>query len=297
MFRTGVLLATLAAALLTGCKRAETREDQRPVAAVKVASNVSQNDACSSAADGEQLKALLFQEAKQVRTGKPEMLDQLAGAVGVRVEELSFRNRDEALDATICKGRLVLDLPPGTKDPFNASRRLEAEIAFAVQGPARKDRPVYLIGGAEPIIYRLAAIEPEQAASSAPVQPVPPAAQEARTVPVARKVLAVRMEEPMAWQSAEPRRPGRGRPSFDCRFARSRSQRMICADERLAAYDRVMAPLYEDAVERSKRRTQERLRVSQARFEALRDDCDGPACIAEAYQERMNEIDSIVATR
>jgi hypothetical protein len=295
MFCTGMPLAAICALVLTGCERAETRREHPKTVAVKIAPEVNDESACAKFVDGAQLKHLIFKEAKEVRTDKPEMLDRLAKAVVARVEEPRFRNRDEALDATICKARLVMELPPGAKDPFNASGRVAAVIAFAVQGRAEKDRPVYLIDGAEPIIYRLAAMEPEGVAQ--PVATTSAAARVAEAPAAERKAVAARVEPAPAWRTAEPRRPGRGRPSFDCRFARTKSQRMICADERLAAYDRVMAPLYEDAVDRTNRRTQRRLQASQSRFEAARDRCGGPACIAKAYQERMNEIDAIVAAR
>jgi uncharacterized protein YecT (DUF1311 family) len=295
MIRPGLPLAALCALMVSGCERTETKAEPPKAVAVKISPDTTDESACSSFVDGEQLKGLIFKEARQVRTEKHETLERLAKAVAVRVEDPRFRNRDEALDATICKARLILELPPGTKDPFNASNRLAAEIAFAVQGRAEKDRPVYLIDGAEPIIYRLAAMEPE--ALAATIVTTPAVARVAQPPVAKRTAVAARVEPALAWRTAEPRRPGRGRPSFDCRFARTRSQRMICADERLAAYDRVMAPLYEDAVDRTNRRTQRRLQASQSRFEAARDRCGGPACIAKAYQERMNEIDAIVAAR
>jgi uncharacterized protein YecT (DUF1311 family) len=295
MLRTGMPLAAICALVLSGCERTETRAEQPKAVAVKIAPEINDESACAKFVDGAQLKDLVFKGAREVRTDKPEMLDRLAKAVVVRVEDPRFRNRNEALDATICKARLVMELPPGAKDPFNASARLAAEIAFAVQGRAKKDRPIYLIDGAEPIIYRLAAMEPEGIAQ--PIVTTLAVARAAQPPVAKRTAVAARVEPALAWQTAEPRRPGRGRPSFDCRFARTRSQRMICADERLAAYDRVMAPLYEDAVDRTNRRTQRRLRASQSRFEAARDRCGGPACIAKAYQERMNEIDAIVAAR
>jgi len=306
MVRAGALFAALSVLSLSGCDREEVPAAKQPERPKAIAATKAPENICAQSGNAEQLKGLVFDGAKQVRADRAEVLDRLAGTVVARVENSSLRDRDEALDAAICKGRLVIELPPGTRDPFNASGRLAAVIAFAVQGQATSNRPVYLLDGAEPIIYRLAAIEANGAAPAAivPIAPSVPRSRASAAPPQVRtassgerKAGVMADAPPEEVKLAEPRRSGRGRPSFDCRSARSRVDRMICADERLAAYDRVLAPMYDRALERTNRQTRARLLTSQARFEAFRQRCGGPACIARAYQDRMDEIEDIVATR
>jgi uncharacterized protein len=137
-------------------------------------------------------------------------------------------------------------------------------------------------------VYRLAAIDLKSGLRVAQNKPPPPpvveAAEPAAAAPPRRRSAAL-----------EPRLTARGRPSFDCRDMRSRAERMLCGDERLAAYDRVAASLYGRAYDDSDRDTRAALRGTQDRFLARRERCRSPACIVAAYRDRMDEIDRIAA--
>lgn len=88
-----------------------------------------------------------------------------------------------------------------------------------------------------------------------------------------------------------PRRAAR--PSFNCRFARTPSERMICVDPNLAAADRRLASAYRQAVdagvpERVLRRQQDiwlGARESAARY--------GPEDVARVYEARIAELEGM----
>jgi uncharacterized protein YecT (DUF1311 family) len=80
------------------------------------------------------------------------------------------------------------------------------------------------------------------------------------------------------------------RPSFNCRHARSQSERMVCVDPRLAAADRRLARAYSEAIqagvpERVLRRQQDvwlGAREAASRY--------GPEDVARVYEARIAEL-------
>ena len=88
-------------------------------------------------------------------------------------------------------------------------------------------------------------------------------------------------------------RAGRARPSFNCRYARTVSEQMVCADPYLAAADRRLARAYGQAIRRGipepeLRRQQDiwlGVRESAARY--------GPEGVAHAYEARIGELQSL----
>jgi len=111
--------------------------------------------------------------------------------------------------------------------------------------------------------------------------------------------------EARAERIAEARRSDRGeeeratattaRPSFNCRNARSRVERMICSDGDLAARDRRMAALFYRSNAASDAVVRRRLSASRLRFLAYRDRCPNAACVAAAYEDRIDEINDIAS--
>jgi hypothetical protein len=289
------LVAALSAVTLGACEQAEPppappASPARPAAAIARAPA-----ACDRPGTGEQLKRLMFEEAKLIRTANAEMLDRLAEAATARTGPASIKSRDDALDATVCTARLEIELPAGVRDPFNGSSSLAGDVEFAAQGSAAS-RDVFVIAGGESISYRLAAIElREPTPAPAPAPAAVAVAARVEPLPKASRPRVARVAE--AGSLAEPRRSRQGRPGFDCRSARSRVEGMICRDERLAAYDRVLGPLYDRALDRAGRDRRAALRATQARFKAARDRCDGGVCVARVYQARMDEIDAIMVAR
>lgn len=311
------------AVLLTApaCNKMETSAAKEAKAEREESREKRIRQACASQNSYERLKALAFEKAEEVRTGPSPLLDRLATATVVRMEDPVVKSRDEALNVTVCKGRMVFDLPPGAEDAFNGERRLTAEVEFAAQAAADGSGMVYQLDGAEPIIYRLAAIDmkgapPVQTAEAAPqTPPLPPSppvqtAQRAAPpqvapapAPAPRPAPPPRAERrtprpapPPMTDDREPVRPALARPSFNCRYARTRTERMVCSDERLAARDRAMASLYYSAVANADPETRDILRGTRDRFLARRERCGSAGCVAATYEDRIDEIDRIMGS-
>jgi hypothetical protein len=85
------------------------------------------------------------------------------------------------------------------------------------------------------------------------------------------------------------------RPSFNCRYAKTRSEKMVCESDRLAARDRQMAAMFYGAMDEADRGTRRELNRTRDRFLAYRDRCRSEDCVAQAYEGRMREIDDIMA--
>ena len=268
-------------------------------------------DVCAANATGDRLKQVAFDEAIRIRNADPQNLDILSTHALVRIENPVVVSRDETLDVTVCKGRLVLHIPPGAERAFDGKRTLSADIEYAAQAAADGSGLVYQLKGAEPIIYRLAAFdlkaetyrpaapparvaaaEPPTSTPSATARPVPPPTRTATATP---KPIPARTAQPgPAVQSSAPAPARRtASPSFNCRYAKARSEQMVCGSERLAALDRTMSSQFYSALSRADERTRAELRQSRDRFLAYRNRCADEDCVAEAYRDRMDEIRDI----
>lgn len=146
---------------LAGCGPAALNDpaaDKRSAAAER-AQAARLRRACGSQDGYERLKAAAFAEAGRVRRANSPTLRRLASLSVVRVDKPVAVGRDEALGVTVCRGRLVIELPPGAEDAFDGDRRLEADIEYSAHEAADGSGLVYQIKGAEPIVYRLAAVD------------------------------------------------------------------------------------------------------------------------------------------
>ena len=348
-----IVIAALLGVGLPACGRIEPNDPaaDRRSAREKLAAAREVKRACASAVAYERLKAFAFDEAVKVRRNASPRLAAVRSAATVRMEGPVARSRDERLDVTVCEGRLILDLPPGLQDAFDGDRRLQADVEYAAQPAADGSGLVYRMRGAEPIIYRLAALDLRDGAVAAPVEvaaATPPAPQtvpspEPSASPVATSpapVAAVVRPEPKAVRRApsptppprpaakravpppprptprpvrtEPPSPARvaprkraepprevrrplavARPAFNCRVARGRVERMICSDARLAAQDRRMSSTFRAALAESDGETREALRGSRDHWLAFRNSCPTAACVSQAYEDRVAEIEDI----
>lgn len=366
-----LLVCTAACDLLAGKKSAGTK-----VATTTKATATPQSRLCGSNATYAKLKESAFDEAKRIRERDTDALDKLADASVVRMENPLVESADNALGLTVCSGRMVLELPPGSAGAFDGKQRLAADVTYSAQKAADGSGTVYKIDGGEPIIYRLASFE-ARGTRTAAVQPdgfdpAPAAAQdrdvgdtkaepmdetEPRAAPspprvpepdivdereLARDIAREQEREREATRLAEQRRlareaqaeqtaraqrmrqadrraereardarvaaarrDGRGepdpdarptrtaRPSFNCRYARSRVEKTICGSDELASRDRGMANLYFRTVEGADPVVRRRLSASRLRFLSYRDRCGSEACIAAAYDDRVDEINDI----
>jgi uncharacterized protein len=68
---------------------------------------------------------------------------------------------------------------------------------------------------------------------------------------------------------------------------------MVCGSDRLASLDRSMASLYYEALDGADPRARADLRRSRDRFLAYRERCGSESCVAQAYRDRMEEIEDI----
>ena len=268
---------------------------------------------CASIATATRLKQVAFEEAFRIRNADPTNLDRLAASSVVRMENPAVRSFEEGSDIVTCTGRFVLELPPGAERAFNGERRLTADIEYGVQAGAGGN--VFRVNGAEPLIYRLAAFdlqnappasntignEMEPAAGPLPVdgeageldetdEPLPPETAEPRPTP------APRPTSPTPDREAQPTRPrASSNPSFSCRSAGTRGEALVCGSDRLAAKDRAMSSLFYSALNDANPRQRRELRRTRDVFLAYRDRCRDEACVAQAYDGRMDEIRDIMA--
>jgi hypothetical protein len=319
----------LAALLLAlgGCDWMDKKDppDGARKAQIEAARDKQDQLACASGATYDRLKQLAFDEAMRIRNADPANLDTLATHSVVRMENPLVKARDDKLNVTVCTGRFILELPPGAERGFAGERRLTADVEYAAQSAADGSGLVYQLSGAEPIIYKLAVFDLKgnrfqapaagntQLAAAAPppaprpelAPPAPPPVQEARATaapPPRPAVKDVRAPSPPAAprppREAQPRpqqASGSARPSFNCRYARTRSERMVCANDRLASLDRRMSSLYYSALSETDGAGRAQLRRTRDRFLAYRDGCSSEACVADAYQGRMDEIRDIAS--
>lgn len=140
------------------------------------------------------------------------------------------------LNITVCEGRFILELPPGSSDVFDGDQRLQAKGEYSALEAADGSGLVYQMKGAEPIVYRLAALDlnsprPAPGAQVARAEPpVPMPTYTGLSTAVAPHTVAspapsrpspgakVPSPEALAWAEAAPSPASTTtRPSFNCR--------------------------------------------------------------------------------
>lgn len=299
------LLAILAAALGYTLAKPKLPETAKTKGEVAKAQENQLKEACASTATYDRLKQVVFEEAVRIRNADPANLDTLATHAVVRMENPVVKSRDEELNVTVCSGRFVLELPPGAERAFGGERRLVADIEYAAQAAVDGSGLVYQMNGAEPIIYRLAAFDlqgqplrppaPVQTADAGSLPPDAGAPSQGQ-VPGTSAPAPQPQPQPTPAPRAQPApaATANSNPSFNCRYARTRGERMVCGSNRLAAKDRAMSSLYYSALADASGAARRALRSTRNRFLAYRDRCSNEACIAEAYDGRMQEIRDIM---
>jgi len=297
----GGLVLALLAAIVVGLSVTDGWDEPQGNAIAGKEQAERTRDVCASAATYDRLKQVLFEEAIRARGGNSPNLDLLAANSVVRMESPLVESRDAALNVTVCSGTFVLELPPGSEQGFGGERRLTARIEYAAQAAADGSGLVYRMTGSEPIVQRLAQFDVQRGQQTAAVDegealaealplplplpsPLPPPQTPQTPPPV-----------PAREAPPPPRAEGTANPSFNCRQARSRSERMVCASRRLAALDREMSSHFYSALSDADGPSRRALRQTRDRFLAYRDRCPDEACVADAYRGRMAEIRDIMA--
>lgn len=314
--RNLILLAAGGAAFLGGCDWMKKKDAPAQKSKTELASEQRERirKACASDATYARLKELVFDEAARIRNSDPRNLDPLAASAVVRMENPVVKSRDDELNVTVCSGRFILELPPGAENAFDGKRRLDAEVEYAAQAAVDGSGLVYQMDGAEPIIYRLATFGlagqptrleaggpgrlPPPPPAAAPVEPalMPPVAEaEPRSAPPVR--TAERRPETAPAPAPAPASPPATRvtvrPSFNCRYGKTRTEKMICSSPRLAAQDRAMASLYYDLMAGADPATRGHLRRSRDSFLSRRERCSSESCVNSTYASRMAELRNI----
>jgi hypothetical protein len=208
---------------------------------------------------------------------------------------------------------------------INKADALVQQLADLVEGPGTAQAPAPAQPDTTPPSDSLNAADalpeapspadqmPRREARPAPPPPPPPAARPSppvrRTVskapapapkPPAQapKVATAKAAPPEVRAPASPAPPrvATASPSFNCRYARTRGEVAVCRDPGLASLDRQMANQFNRALSRASPGAKLILQRSRTRFLTYRDSCSSDACVADAYQGRINEIQDI-ATR
>ena len=251
---------------------------------------------CASQATYNRIKVELFRRAAQVRTSDRSVFDKLAAYASVRMERPLLRSHDDELGTVRCTGRLSLDLPPGVA-VVGGRRTLSADVDYVLQPAADGSGDVVMLEGADPIIVPLATLARSGEAAPPPNVPVPPS-DEADEIPPLEPQGPAPQDEPVFRPAPEPAPPpaaASARPSFNCRYARSRGEIAVCRDAGLAALDRQMAGQYYRAIASADARQRSLLTATRDSFLRYRDQCPSDACIAETYRGRMREIRDIMS--
>ena len=201
-----------------------------------------QQSACASAAAYDGLKGLLFDQAIAGHKGDRANLDTLADYSVVRMERPVVKGWDPSLDITRCKGRFILEIPPGAERAFGGERRLQADIAYTAQAAADGNGFVYQQQGAEPIVARLAAFDLASGSYQPPpaIDAQPGGAQAPQPTLMAKADLPPKLqveETPRPAPTARPRlAPIRAAPTAPAR-PMSPAPRQVSGSERVASVE------------------------------------------------------------
>ena len=88
-------------------------------------------------------------------------------------------------------------------------------------------------------------------------------------------------------------------PSFDCAKASSWAEKQICGDDKLAALDAWLSPLFNQVVQRVAAKDADALQAQRKAWFKARNDCkaepDGNACLAKRYQEFIGDLEHRLA--
>ncbi|HMO75329.1 MAG TPA: TIR domain-containing protein [Sphingopyxis sp.] len=144
-------------------------------------------------------------------------------------------------------------------------------------------------GEAPPLAETPAAVEASEGGAGDPAPAADSAAATAAPAPAAPPPAAVMPVAPAPVVEAPIR--ARIAPTFDCARAATGAERMICADDDLAALDREMARAFRQWRSVAGDRLRE-IEVEQRNWRVgVRDACGDPACVATTMRQRIAQID------
>ena len=285
----GLLVLIAAVLILTR----QGRRDQDKLSDDQAAGNsTGPEKRCASQRTYDRIKSEIFRQAAEVRKSDRAAFDRLASYASVRVDGPLLRSHDAELGTVRCTGRLSIDLPPGVA-VVGGRRSLSADVDYVLQPAADGSGDVVILEGADPIIVPLATLARTGETAPTPAVPVQPGDQPSASTPVG----PVPSAPPTASEPAPAPPPvatAVARPSFNCRYARTRGEIAVCRDSGLAALDRQMAAQYFRALAAADGRQRATLTSTRDSFLRYRDRCPSDSCIAETYRGRMREIRDIM---
>jgi hypothetical protein len=151
--RTALLLALALA--LGAC--AKIKPDDPQATATTRSETKRHHKACASSVAYARLKGILFDRAIAQHDGDRSNLDTLADYSFARMEDPVVTGWDPALDITRCRGRFILQMPPGAERGFGGAQQLQEVLDYTAQSAADGSGFVYQMNGAETIVTKLAA--------------------------------------------------------------------------------------------------------------------------------------------
>lgn len=295
--RTLSLAAMLFASLATvacGPRNQDKLEDNELASAEGGAKSAPAEDRCTRRVTTDEVKSQLFARAAQIRGSNGDNYAKIAGYALIEVDgaaPVAPVSNTELID---CKGHATIRLPAGLK-VAGGRTSLGGDIGYSVAPGARG---LVTLGQSDAIAIPLATLT--QARTAQPRAPVSTAAPTNDPRSPASQLVPVPTMRPT---TTEPplARPAPAaatvRPSFDCRSARTSSERAVCSSSSLAALDRDMAAQYRSALANGSSDDRRLLAQTRDRFLMYRDRCGSDQCIAATYRGRMREIGDIVAGR
>jgi len=253
---------------------------------------VDNAEVCAAQRTYEELRRELFRNAAAIRGRDEAVFDEIARNAMLSVDRPRLVESDESLGQLRCSGTLVVVLPPGLSTG-NGLSQIRGDAEYGIQAAADGSGTTVTLLGGESLTAALATLVRK---GSAPV-----AAQPSND---ASNIL-LPAPSPEAPSTPEPQRPQEttpvevqrsvARPSSNCAYARTRSERAVCASDSLAELDRQMADQYVRASRNAGPREARMLQITRDRFLAYRDRCRTDQCIADAYRGRMREIGDIIS--
>ena len=163
-------------------------------------------------------------------------------------------------------------------------------------------------GGMQIVVDKARTPPPVEPAASGPLEVLPAdmaAATAPSAIPAPRGPVRVnlppapsaeaadRFQVPAVVEIPPPQAQSRPRPSFDCRYARSRSEEMVCGDPSLAEADRRLARAFRGATEAGVPYRQ--LRAEQDDWLSIREAAArrSPEAVASIYDQRIEELEAM----
>ena len=111
---------------------------------------------CASTDTISGLKRRLFDNARAIAGANAAALGELERGTVMRIMGPVVDQDDAALRRTLCSGRLVLEIPPGSETGFGGERQISVQVRYSSQLAADGSGAVYDIFGAEPLALQLA---------------------------------------------------------------------------------------------------------------------------------------------